>query len=77
MRLFARRKAAQLLASDLEQTPAVAGPLVAQSHFGLGLIARSRGQAAQANDHLAKAVEFYSDQGYDAAAGEVRAILNG
>lgn len=77
MRVLARRKAAHLLGSYLEQTPAEAGPLVAQSHFGLGLIARSRGQTTQANDHLAKAVEFYSDQGYDAAASEVRDALNG
>ncbi|MFT7593892.1 MAG: tetratricopeptide (TPR) repeat protein, partial [Paracoccaceae bacterium] len=77
MRMFARRKAARLLRSYLQQTPAQAGPLVAQAHFGLGLLAKSRGQHTQANDHLSKAVKFYSDQGYDAAAGDVMTALNG
>jgi tetratricopeptide (TPR) repeat protein len=73
LRVFARRQAAQLFKRYLEQTPAEVGPLLARAHFGLGLLARSRGRKSDAKGHFDKAHDLYTHVGYDKAAAGVRA----
>lgn len=75
LRIFARRRAEKMLRRYLDWTPVRIGALVAQAHYGLGLIAHSRGQLDDARDHLVHAAGLYADQGYEAAEAEVRQIL--
>lgn len=75
MRLFARKRAQRLLESYLEITPAKCGPLLAQAHHGLGLIALSRSNTTKAREHLKKAVTLYTEQSFDTAVTEVQAAL--
>lgn len=75
LRLLARKRAQRMLEMYLRITPAKGGPLLAQAHYGLGLIARSRSNSAKAREHLTKAVTLYTEQGYEKAASEVQAAL--
>lgn len=76
MRVFARRKADRMFRQYLEKTPAQVGPLVAQAHFGLGLIAKSRNKLGRAREHLEMAQKLYADEGYATAAAQVGAAMS-